>query len=309
MKARYIILPLLILAWGCSKLTSSEPLDFSPSREQRSSEYMENLLAFKAKKSHKVSVAIVDAVTQAPTRVNDHFTSYPDSLDYIAVKGVEPLYPSVAGEMASVRELGTRFLHVIDYSIGYDAWFEDNVELGEGFLDTLKVYTDAQLKALEAYDYDGIVISYLGKTTSDVETRAQEQFLSAVQEWTKAHSDKTVLFRGYTRNLLSNSFLSDCKYIIFVPGDNASVGQLTVAVSAQLTSGVPSDRAIVEVEIPAAVDGDKTGPTAAQAAEWVNTFSDKVSKKGICFSNAQDDYYHPERVYSEIRDGINLCNN
>lgn len=299
---------MLLLVASCAKWTEPKALDYTPSREERSQEYIENLLSFKAKKSHKVSIAIVDAVTQAPVRVADHFTAFPDSLDYIAVTGTEPLYAGIAAEMAEVRKLGTSFLHVVDYSYAYDAWFEDNLSLEEGFLDLLDDYVSKQLSALDAYDYDGIVVSYLGKTTTDVETLAQERFMSAVEAWCDAHPDALIMFRGYTRNLLDPSFLEKCKYIIFVPGDNASVGQLTIAVSAQLTSGVPTDRAIIEVTVPDAVDGDKSGPTAAQAAAWVKEWSDMVTKKGIAFSNAQDDYYGSGRNFAEIRDGIKLCN-
>lgn len=296
------------IAVSCSKWTNPEPLDYSPAPVVRSAEYMENLLAFKAKKTHKVSIAMLDSQSEAPTRANQHLDVYPDSLDYIGLVGTKPLYPSIAAEMASVRERGTKVLHVVDYSLAWDAWFSEHLELEEGFLATLREYTDAQIAALNAYDYDGIVISYTGKTSTDIESRAQKQFIDAVLAWVSAHEGKTVIFRGYARNLEDNSFLSKCEYLIIVPGANTSVGALAVAVNAQLVAGVPKDRLLMEVSIPEAIDGEWVGPNGAQAAAWVKDYTSGINKKGVAFFNAQEDYYNSGRTFPQIRDGINLCN-
>ena len=299
---RKLLLYIFLLA-GC---TAVKPLDYSPAPKQRSADYIENLLAFKAKKSHKVSIAVIESTPGYPTRANQHLTAYPDSLDYIALKGLEPLYSGLATEMDLVRPLGIKVLHVVDYSMAYDSWMEDHLELEEGFLAHLKDYTDRQIASANAYSYDGIIVSYLGKTTSEIEVQAQAQFMEDCRNWVKAHRGAEVIFRGYTRNLADPSFLEGCSYIIFVPGDNSSMGEVNLAVYAQLTEGVPTDRAVLEVAIPDAIDGEKVGPTAELAASWVKEFSDRVTKKGLAFTNAQDDYYHPERIFPEIRDGINL---
>lgn len=309
MKAKYIVLIALsaVLA-GCAKWTTPATLDYTPAPKERDAQYVEDLLAFKAKKTHKVSLAMVASVSENPTRANQHVNAYPDSLDYIAMVGTEPLFSGIAAEMESVRKLGTKFLHVVDYSIAYEAWFENNLEIGEGFLPLLKEYTDKQIAALNAYNYEGIVISYLGKTSTDIEKTAQTQFLDACLAWKKAHPDAEMIFRGYARNLLDNSFLEDCKYLVIVPGANSSVGQLTVATNAQLVPGVPKDRLLMEVPIPNAVDGEWVGPNGQQAAAWVNEYTSGITKKGVAFSNAQDDYYHPDGIFPQIRDGINFSN-
>ena len=302
-KVLYILCTAVIA--GC---TAVKPLDFTPAPKERSAEYMENLLAFKAKKTHKVSVAMVATTPAEPTIANQHLTAYPDSLDYIAIVGDKPLYSGIAAEMADVRTLGTKVLHMVDYGMAWDAWFAENIDLGEGFIDVLKTYTDNQLAALNAYDYDGIIISYTGKTVTDIEERAQKQFMDACLGWVKQHEGKTVLFRGYARNLTDNSFLKNCEYLIVVPGTNASVGELTVAVNAQLVTGVPKDRIMVEVTIPEPVDGEWVGPTGAQGAAWIKDYTAGVGKKGLAFYNAQYDYYHQDGIFPEIRTGINKSN-
>lgn len=294
---------------ACSKWNTPEAIDFSPSAtEKRDAGYIENLLAFKARKTHKLSLAMINSVPGKPSRANQHLTAYPDSLDYIALVGTRPLYKEIASEMKDVRRLGTKILHMVDYSVAYDKWFEEHLELEEGFLSLLESCIQEQLDALDAYNYDGILVSYLGKTGTDIEERAQNKFLDAVNAWIAENEGKTVIFRGYTRNLMDPSFLNKCEYIIIVPGTSASVGQLTLTVNSQMTAGVPKDRLMMEVPIQDALDGDKKGPTAAQAAEWIMEYTSGISKKGMAFSNAQDDYYNPERTFSEIRNGIKLSN-
>ena len=308
MRMKKINIILVALIAGLTACTAVQPLDYTPAAKERPADYLENLLAFKAKKTHKVSVAMIATTAEAPTRANQHLTAYPDSLDYIAIVGDKPLHSTIAEEMASVRNLGTKVLHMVDYGMAWDAWFAEHLELEEGFLQVLKTYTDNQLASLDAYPYDGIIISYTGKTVTDIEASAQKQFMDECLGWVKQHEGKTVLFRGYARNLTDNSFLKNCEYLIVVPGTNASVGELTVAVNAQLVTGVPKDRIMVEISIPEPVDGEWVGPTGAQGAAWIKDFTAGVGKKGLAFYNAQYDYYHPDGIFPEIRTGINKSN-
>lgn len=305
MKLRYLLITLLA-AVSCGKWVEPKALDFNNDLPERSAEYVQNLLAYKAKKTHKVALAMVEGCGTEPVRRNQHLNVYPDSLDYIAITGTEALHSSLLPEVASMRERGVKFLRTVDYSLAYSAWFEENLEMGEGFLEVLRSYTEKQLSALNGGDYDGILISYLGKTTTTVEDNAQTYFMGEVTNWVQSHSGKKVIFRGYTSNLKDVNILKKCDYIIFNPGNKDTVGEINLAVLAQLSPGVPTSNAIIEVSIPAAIDGEWIGPNAASAVAWIKDYSDRVSKKGIAFSNAQDDYYHPDRSFTEIRGGIKL---
>lgn len=321
-----------LLVSSCNDWTQTEGLDFSrPTPEQQDpakhQSYLKSLRDYKLRNydeqtgaegyKYPVMMITVAGVSKAPGLQNQHLTAMPDSVDYICMTNAVDLHPTVVREISKVYATkGTRTLCVVDYTIIDEAWKlmqEEKEEAGladdggteaADFAAYCKEQTLLQLSCCDQYGFAGIEISYLGKTTTDVERSGQLAFMECVTEWRQTHGEKLMFFRGYTRNLLDNSILADCDYIVLLAGTSSSASQLTIYVKRQLGEGVPADRFIMEVAIPTLADPTQVGATAKVAAQWTLLPETDFSKQGVAVSNAQDDYYRIDMIYRNIRQAM-----
>lgn len=311
-----------LLASSCSDWTQTENLDFRKpaAAEQNSPEYRRYLEALRSYKQseHRIMMMTVEGTSEAPTRQNQHPMAMPDSVDYICVANVIGLHPSVVREIGEVYAAKrTRTLCVVDYASIENVWkaMEDQkAEAGlpvgttEDFAVYCRAQTELQLECCDRYGFAGAVISYLGRTQTELETTGQRTFMACVSAWRATHADKLMFVRGYIQNLEEHSILARCDYIVILCGSSVSSSQLTMEIRRKLGDGVPNDRFIMEVAIPTIADPTQVGATAAGAAGWVLEPEERFTKSGLSAANAQDDYFNKDRIYNNVRQAIAIMN-
>lgn len=323
-------------------------------------QYLQALRDYKAGE-HKVVFVTMDNTTTVPGQRNEHLTTMPDSVDFICLKNPDNLHPTLAGEFAAVREKGTRVIYNIDYDAIEKRWAqiveeeeankpevptptdtpEATREDGEGdgeqtpeqelelrFLEFCKQQTAAQLSLCAKYGYDGVQVNYTGRAPQamleaekEIYAARQKAFFSNVKNWRES-SGKLLVFQGNPQNLVDNSILAGCKYIV-IPALNATSGdKMSLAVLMAAVEGVPTDRFVIGVTIPSIVDlsnengyfagfeaDGKTRVRAAKgAALWCVNAVPNYTKAGISVADAQYDYFNLTLVYKNIREAIDIMN-
>lgn len=339
---------------ACSDWTETESLDIkNPSLESQNPElykqYLKALRTYKASE-HKVALVTLNNPVTAPAARNQHLTTVPDSVDFISLANPDNLHPMLAGEFAQVREKGTRVIYDIDYSAVEARWAEileeeanasqeskttpdeggeEPVETPESrFLAFCRDYTAQQLAVCDKYGYDGVEISYTGRAPQAMleeelaqYTARQDAFFSTVRSWYEAHEGKLLIFQGMPQNLVDNSILAECAYIVLPQLSATSVDEMSFAVLMATVDNVPADRFLIGVMAPSLSDSrdergyfpgfEADGKTRIRAmkgaAEWVVTPA-AYTKAGLAIANAQDDYFNTDLVYKNIREAISIMN-
>lgn len=345
-------------ASACSDWTETESVGINqPSLEEQNPElyasYMKALRNYK-NSDHKVMfVSIVNGV-EAPSHRNEHLTNVPDSVDFVALSNPEYVSPELMDEMSIVREKGTRVIYNINYDAMEKLWkkileeqeadkepetpdaraedgeiTEPEVSLEERFLAFSKAQTELELSYCNQFGFDGVKFSYTGKALLGLKeeelailTKRQEIYFLAIKEWHAKNSDKLIFFKGLAQNLVDNSILDQCKYIVVPAYDAASAAKLSYLILNSAVDGIPLNRFVVGVTTPSMTDPTSTvgyftgfdddGKSKLYAtkgaAKWVNIQSAQFSKAGISILDAQNDYYNIKLIYKNIRESIDIMN-
>lgn len=321
-----ILIPVLaaaVVTTACSEWTEVENKDFLPQIRQDDPVALEAVREFKAGE-HLVTMMIVKGSATAPNRQNMHLTAMPDSVDFFLMTDVDNLHPTIVAEMAEVRQKkATRTLNVVDYTTIRNAWdalkeaaadTEQEADYTDDkFVDWCRTQTEKQLANCDEYGFDGIVASYLG--TANV--TAATPFIEAVDKWHQLNPDKLLFVRGYPayiNRVADQTIVADCDYIIILTDKASASVAISRQVRDQLTTGVPSDRIVLEASVPSIADGGddaQVGATLRVAAEWVidpkTSSTVKCDKVGLAASNAQDDYFNTP-TYKRLREAIAILN-
>lgn len=175
------------------------------------------------------------------------------------------------------------------------------------------------IKLDSQYNYDGIIIGYLGKGTTHMfpnEKLEYEEtetlFLGFIKGWIERNPNKWTVFEGKPQNLIDKSLLENCEHII-IPTDHAvNPSAISYEINTAITAGVPTDRFIVTASIPSnkeKADGmwtDNT-PAVTSTATWATgSFNFNVSGMGIL--NINQDYFTIPNIYTYSRSAINILN-
>ncbi len=344
---------------SCSEWTDTESLDIEyPSLEEQNPElyrqYLEALRAYKAT-DHKIVVTEMRNTALAPAQRNEHLTSMPDSVDYISLLTPDNIHPTLHAEFDEVRQKGMKVIYNIDYNAIEKRWeqileeeaakpevpvAEEGGEEGgeptpdeptdeERFLAYCSEQTAALLEVGAKYGYDGIQVCFTGPAPQAMneEQKAeyaarQQAFLSKIGEWKAANESKTMIFRGTPQNLIDNTLLSSCDYVVIPALSATSTNKMSYAVLMASVEGVPSDRFLIGVTIPSIVDPsnengyfqemEADGKTRVRAtkgaAQWAVCEESGYTKCGISIADAQYDYFNLNLVYKNIREAINIMN-
>lgn len=321
-----ILIPALAAAAllaSCSEWTDAENEDFLPQIRQDDPAALAAIREFKAGE-HKVTMMIVKGSAAAPNRQNQHLTAMPDSVDFFLMTDVDGLHPSIAAEIAEVRaKKATRTLNIVDYTAIRSAWSalkdaaadagneDDYTE--DKFAAYCRTETERQLANSGEYGFDGVVVSYLG----GADTSAAVPFVEAVDEWHRNNPDKLLFFRGYPAYIArieNQTIVAESDYIIILTEKASASVPISRQVREQLTTGVPSDRIVLEASIPSIADGGddaQVGATVQVAAQWVmdpkTQSTVKCDKLGLAASNAQDDYFNTP-TYKRFREALAILN-
>lgn len=319
--AIYCAAALAVLS-GCSKWTEPQHLDFhhkTPEQEnpQAYAAYLEGLRAFK-QSEHPLMIVTMKGTESYPSSQKAHLMAMPDSSDYICVKLDGGLHPVIASEVAEVRaKKGTKALCMIDFEPVYEAWcLEEDKRTEEGkpagtAEDASAFFSEgakAQLGKCSEYGFHGVMMSYATFAGNDVMEAAQNAFVGAVKSYLAEHPELEFIFRGSARNVNDTEFLASCKYVVIIAGEEKKLSLLPGRILGRKSE--VADRVVVELSVPTAAEPEQKGASAAEGARWVLEEANNTSytPKGICISNADDDYYHKDMSFKNILDAIKILN-
>lgn len=330
----------LLLA-GCSDWTEYESLEIkTPTMDEGLyTDYVKNLKAYKAG-AHKIAMTSLENAVGAPVHQAQRLTSLPDSLDVILLNNPENLDAEYVREMGEVRKKGTRVGYAISFATIESEWSNmvkaDATLTEEQALTYIADRTNEQLGLCDKYGYDGVVFTYVGRSTASMteETLAQYSarqaaFFNTVSAWRESHKSAFFAYRGKAQYLVeeSKSLLLDCDYIILETTSASNTSDMTIAANAAITalaglsetaSAAPSF--IITTETTryddedliygyfGTVDADGNAERSIRGgALWVGQPSD-FTRAGMLILNAQYDYYDNTPIYFHLREAIDIMN-
>lgn len=331
------------ILFSCSDWTDSESLDIHiPNIEEQNPElyaqYVQSLNDYKASE-HKVVIASVNNLSTMPSSRSQRLVDMPDSLDYICLNNILAVNEMNVSEMDEVRKKGTKVLGLIDFDAVESAWKAildeeaDAAEEGETteegeeeavdnetrFIEYCRSEVAKKIAAANALRVDGLVANFtgfdlnvLGEEGLVAETARQAAFFDALASW-RAGSNKELVFKGFPQNVANKSILSDCKYILLNAHSAKSQAEMSYVALMASVANVPTDRFVMGVTTPyttiaGTINGALKDNSSAivGAAQWAIAGTADFTKAGISIDNAEQDYYNFTKIYTNIREAINV---
>ena len=186
-----------MISTSCEDWTDPESIDihyptFEEQNPQLYADYLKDLKLYKAE-GHKV-VFVSFNNPGNPRHQSERLTVVPDSVDFICLNNPENLSGETQAEMVKIREKAIRTLACINYDDLENEWnkkAEKNPELTEEEARKyLNERTDALLALCDGYGYDGILVSYTGRSMVGMKEiplqqykERQQNFFSKVMSW------------------------------------------------------------------------------------------------------------------------------
>lgn len=295
-------------------------------------QYLENLRNYK-NSSHKYFVAYFDNSEKQPFSQGQIFSAAPDSIDYLALTSPSNLTDLEIQEMNEVKTTKcTKLVYKIDFDeikTDYEnqakAFAEDSLNKGKtfiGFNDYLVDSVKTALTYCEKYNFDGIIMAYQGKAKLYMSeedkiayTGYENDFIGIAIDWAQRHTDKTLIFQGKPQNVINQEIFSLAQFVIIPCNDVESASRVTLTMLMAAEEGVPSDRFVPLVSMYSLDKTDeKTGywldGTLATLgiAKWAVSVHEVFSVVGIAVENANNDYYHADFTYPNVRKAISIIN-
>ncbi len=322
---------------SCDDWTEPETLPVeNPDMEKQNPElyakYLESLRTYKSA-HHKVVYAWFDNREKVPFNRAQHISNLPDSVDYAVLMYPDELVERELKEMDNIRI--KKAMKVL-FSVSYDALkltYDEKVKAHQeaedkttdpgSFLDYLMPILQKNIQLIDKYGYDGMVMSFNGKSTLHMGKEEKNQYLSdtnafigIIQAWSERITDKWLVFEGKPQNLLDKTILNACKHIIlFGTIDATNSGKLDYEILSALTNGVPIDRFIVGAKTHSLDQADvKTGYWAdgsravVSSALWAAATYSGYTVAGLAVYDISNDYYNTKQVYQYTRQAINIMN-
>ena len=329
--------------WTEPESLSIERPDISGDNPELYARYLENLNAYKAS-DHKVVYAWFDNSVKVPVTRAHRMDAIPDSVDIVSLLHPDGLCERELAEMKTLREKGTKVIFTFDYDRIEALWKAsqapdpepepeptstegDGEPAADGFLAFLAEHTDAALKLVDKYGYDGAAVHYTPLDTHYMEeaervkqTARQALFTTRLKTWAAAHADKLFVYEGDPQWLIDKSLLGLSRYIVLRKMTATTPYMLSQSVLMALREGVPADRFIVAVAPVstdpndpttgrfAGADGQLTLRALTEAAAWVTAPEAGFTKAGLGIYNIQDDFYNTTLIYKYTREAIDIMN-
>lgn len=333
----------LIVMGSCSKWTDPESLeivtnDLENQNPELNARYLAALRAWKADE-HKVMFAYINNV-ETPFSRACHLTQVPDSVDVVVLQQADMLPEWIIAEKNQIREQkSTLCVYEISYTAIEKAWKvlqeaeaetpAATAEEGEGevptpeqtFIDFVGQQVDSLLQIGARYDYDGVIVEFQGKNPASMKEEAKAQytaelaaFFTPIAAWVSQNPSKGFIFEGSAQNLIDNTLLKECDFLILPSMAAASTESLTFMMAETAVAGVPTDRFIAKVQT-VSLDAEDivTGYYGSErallkASMWVAAPQAGYTKCGLAVYNLQNDYYNLSLVYQYVRKSISIMN-
>lgn len=321
--------------------TKNEAIEiYEPTLEEKNpelyKEYLELLRQYK-KSDHKVVYVSFDNHVKEPVSRAHHIDVIPDSVDYVELLHPDNLVDREIAEMNETRtQKGTKYIYTISYAAMETEYLakvaKDKESTPEGeqpsepkeadFLSFINDYVMKGLAISQRYDYDGIILSYMGQgiinsTEAEIAIyRArQEAFINPIMAWANEHSAKDLIFEGRAYNLLDKAVLSRCKNIIVSTSFAQSVSGVEKILRMSLREDIPSDKFVVAVQTPNIdnTDDKTTGffdgkSSILETSYWIRNSNKDYTVAGFAVYKVQNDFYSINRVYNNTRVAISTIN-
>ena len=331
-----------MISTSCEDWTDPESIDihyptFEEQNPQLYADYLKDLKLYKAE-GHKV-VFVSFNNPGNPRHQSERLTVVPDSVDFICLNNPENLSGETQAEMVKIREKAIRTRACINYDDLENEWnkkAEKNPELTEEEARKyLNERTDALLALCDGYGYDGILVSYTGRSMVGMKEiplqqykERQQNFFSKVMSWQAGHIDKMMVFYGNVQYLDPENMDMLDKYNYLILKTTSSTNQVALTMNAMTaiqagkeaagtnTNPVPTDRFIAATQLPLKSDADMLigywntkgdRSLAAQGtARWIVQASTEFTRSGIFVDNIQEDYFN--NTYASVREVIQIMN-
>lgn len=189
------------------------------------------------------------------------------------------------------------------------------------FIPYLENAVKEALKPASVYNYDGLIIGYVGKSPSHMMEEEKNELLSIqntffnpIKTWMEQHKDKTFTLEGKPQNLVDKTILESFKHIILNTSNVTTVTELSYnAEMAIMEEGVPGS---FIVSVSTTDPNNKTtglydnGAKRAltEAAYWVSGDAINYEKAGLSIYNIERDYYNVNNAYQYVREAIQIIN-
>lgn len=323
---------------SCSDWTESESLPIKdPTIESVNPElyaqYIASLKEYK-QSEHKVVYVTFDNSNKTPGTRGEHISIVPDSVDIISLASPDNLTKIELEDIDKARSKGTKIVYTISFEQIEAAYAATTPapaaqEGGEGevpevsdFDKFLTAQLGIALQLSDTYNYDGVTISYMGRSMQTM-TEAQKAAYIASQtivtdkmtKWAESHKSKMLIYEGYPNNLVNRSMLTLCSYTIIPTQDIKNTFGMNQRVLQSLAEGVPNHNIILST-VPFSLDPEDTDTgyfsdmTSAMhsTAYWIVINDTKYTKAGLAIYGVQTDYYNRTSVYKYTRGAINIMN-
>lgn len=318
---------------SCSDWTDPESLsmDYATIETQNPElyeNYLKDLREYRASE-HQLVYAWFDNSEKVPCSRAHHLTDLPDSIDVVGLIYPDRLTNMEIGEIKAIREdKGMKVIYTIDYDKIKSAYNDKVLSASneEPFSKDFRPFlTDSLTYALSLaskYNYDGICISYTGKSSlhmAENELREYKQnencFMEIISDWMERTGGKySLVFQGYPQNVLSeNAIVLDKSSILFISGLEAnSTSELASLLTKGYIEKYKDHYGISVIGIPLKnsdrhyMMGDVLAVNAV--AEWASV---PQSGLNICAVGAYDvsgDYFSADSNYKNIRNMISILN-
>jgi hypothetical protein len=294
--------------------------------------YLTNLKAYKAS-THKVVFGWFDNSKKMPASQGQSIIAVPDSIDYLVLASPTNLNTRELNEIETIRTTkATKTLYEINFETirtAYDAElqaFQENADNAGKTFTSFNTYlvdtVQARLALCEKYNYDGVVMTFYGKSKiylgedEKTETIGQENdFVGIAKDWKERHTDKMLVLAGKPQNITDQTIFDLASYIIIPCESATSQSGVTYLMDKAAVTGVPTNKLLPLVTLYSLDTSDtKTGYwtggayAAIGAAQWAASDHDSFTIAGLALDNINNDYYHATFVYPTVRKAISIIN-
>jgi len=300
MPKQILILILAVMAVSCSKWTEPEsvgtavnyPWDRNP---ELWAEYTASLRAYKQNSHFIVYARLHNSPDKAASEKN-FMRSLPDSLDIVSLTNADNFSEYDAEDMALMKEKGIRVLYRVDFASRANEW-SDAAALG--------AYIDGVIASVKKYGLDGY--SFTGTPKLGDASAAEMSALLIGKLASAKEKGQLTVFEG---DPVSVAEADRDKIDLFVLGteDMENTFDVRIAVlTATSTCGIPADKILLAAKTDGILSDETRNeyPALEEMTRRVAIFGPLA---GLAVYNLENDYWHAEENYSDVRKAIRTLN-
>ncbi|MFV0589072.1 glycoside hydrolase family 18 [Bacteroides reticulotermitis] len=318
---------------SCSDWTDVESVDLDQANianknPELYAKYLNNLREYK-KSDHTLVYVWFDNSEKTPFTRAQHIIDLPDSVDIVGMIHPDNLTDWELKEMAKIRtDKATKVIYSIDFE-SIKAAYNTKLELAteeepvsESFVSFLIDSLGYSLSLANKYDYDGICITYAGKSRLHMRpdelkeyTANETAFINMVTDWHKRNPQKMISYEGKPQNLIDPSLLDDCLSILISGKEATNANALTYNLQLAVKENIPEDRYGMVVMATDLNDPNKKigyfadGSLAIKGlADWAPIAYGGITVKAVGIYNVSTDYHTSAQDYFYTRELISSVN-